>query len=319
LMHKLIEADPDAAKTSIALGLSATMGPEKFSSTFSDLEKSRRDDAAMPLEREKHEADVGLTRAQANKAAVEAAQSPQRLALDTLMGKATMAKMDADITNAARRLSLDEDTLRMETQAKLFDQQQKISGLDEGAKKLVNEATVTSVSAQQSAEQTLDLANRLEAEGGGYGAAARASEWLARQTGRQDQISALRQEYTRLRNSAVAKMLPPGSASDTDIAMALKGFPEESAGAGHLAQFLRGMAKLNQYEAALENSKAEWVGSVGHLGRAKRDVNIAGTLVPAGSTFVDFTRAALGKQVEDLGRRQDADSVNTRSYMKYAR
>ena len=52
--------------------------------------------------------------------------------------------------------------------------------------------------------------------------------------------------------------------------------------------FLRGMAKAQNYEAFLEDAKSEWVNSVGYLGKPKKDIEINGITVQAGSSFSDF-------------------------------
>jgi subtilisin family serine protease len=65
-----------------------------------------------------------------------------------------------------------------------------------------------------------DLANRIEGLGG-YGAASRLGEFAKSTIGAEGYETSLRQEYTRVRNSAAIKALPPGPATDKDIAMAI--------------------------------------------------------------------------------------------------
>ena len=81
---------------------------------------------------------------------------------------------------------------------------------------------------------------------------------------------------------------------------------------------MRGMAKLNQLTAVTENAKAEWVNSVGHLGKPKTDINIDGINVPAGSTFTDFARQYLATKAEQRGAQQSQQNVGSRSYMRWA-
>jgi hypothetical protein len=114
------------------------------------------------------------------------------------------------------------------------------------------------------------------------------------------------------------KMLPPGSASDKDVVMAMGGFPPETADAKTMASFLRGMAKLNQYTAVSENAKAEWVNAVGHLGKPKTDINVDGVNVPAGSTFTDFARQYMANKVEQRQTQAAQQQVQGRSYMRWA-
>ena len=170
----------------------------------------------------------------------------------------------------------------------------------------------------QSSNSTLNLAEQLEKSGVGYGAFGSAAEWLKKTTGNQDVVTQMRKEYTRIRSSQVIKMLPPGPASDKDIELAMAGFPPDTADAATLASFLRGMSKLNTYTAVTENAKAEWVNSVGHLGKPKTDINVDGVNVPAGSTFTDFSRQYIDSKVSQRQTQQAQSQVQSRSYMRWA-
>ena len=63
-------------------------------------------------------------------------------------------------------------------------------------------------------------------------------------TGGQDELSAIRTEYFALRNKDAIQNLPPGVASDRDIALALEGWPPATANPAYLAAFLRGVQKM---------------------------------------------------------------------------
>ena len=164
----------------------------------------------------------------------------------------------------------------------------------------------------------LDLATRLEQQGGGYGKFSDINAWLRNATGNQDAWTQARQEYVRLRNTQAIKSLPPGPATDRDIMLALKGFPPESADSKEIASFLRGMAKMQQYEAVAESAKSEWVNSVGSLGRATKDINIGGIQVPKGTTYVDFARQFMDQRAQDLAASQAGRAVAGRGYMRWA-
>lgn len=310
-MSQLIQMRPDVAKTTVALGLSAVLGPEKFASTFSTLGDQQRAQDVQP-------ANVAIKNAEAVTKTAEARNTPQRLALETQYKGAQIRDIDSNIATRAGQLGLDRDKLQSEVEMKLYEMGQKNSTLDDGAKKIINDSTVAGVAATQASGQMLDLATRLEKQGGGYGAFSTASEWLKGATGNQDALTQMRQEYTRIRNTQAIKMLPPGPATDKDIAMAMQGFPKDTADAATMASFLRGMAKLNQYTAATENAKSEWVNAVGHLGKPKQDINVGGINVPAGTTFADFASKYVGQQAGQLGVQQGQQQVPQRSYMKYA-
>lgn len=310
-LSKLISMSPETAKTSTGLMLSSVMGPDKFTATFTGLGGEQRAQEKQPYE-------VTTAAATAQQKVAEARNTPERLALENNQTAANVRNIDSQIGERAARLKLDRDKLQSDVELKLYELGQKSGTLDDGAKKLINDSTVASVSADQSAGQLLDLATRLEKQGGGYGGFSRVSEWLKGATGNQDALTEMRKEYVRLRQSQVKSMLPAGPASDKDVKLALEGFPPETADANTMASFLRGMAKLQQYSAVSENAKAEWVNSVGHLGKPKTDIVVDGINVPAGSTFTDFARQYMATKVEQRATQQAQQQVPNRSYMRWA-
>jgi hypothetical protein len=226
--------------------------------------------------------------------------------------------IESKIDERAQRLDLDRDKLQSEVDMKVMDLTGRGQKLEPDARKLVNEATIAAVGGEQSASRMLDLAQRIESAQGGKGVATKATEWFAKTTGRQDEFTQMRQEYTRLRNTQAIKSLPPGPATDRDIELALRGFPEETANAATLASFLRGMAKMQQYEASTKDAEAEWINATGSLGRARNDIMIGDIQVPAGSTYVEFSRQFGEKRAQNLGAQQGAATTQQRGYMRFA-
>lgn len=263
-------------------------------------------------------AEVRAGEAGATKEELITANTPTRLALENTQTAANIRKLDSQIADLAGRLALDRDKLQSDVELKLFELNQKGGQLDASATKIVNDSAVAAVGSEQAAGRMLDLASRLEQQGGGFGAASRAYEWMKQATGNQDAMTQLRNEYTRLRNTQAIKSLPPGVATDKDIELALKGLPPETANAATLASFLRGMAKMSQYEAVAEGAKSEWVNSVGSLGRATRDIDIGGIQVPKGTTYIDFARQFMDQRAQDLAAAQAGRAVSGRGYMRWA-
>jgi hypothetical protein len=148
------------------------------------------------------------------------------------------------------------------------------------------------------ASQYESLANNISVELAS-GVRARGEEAVRRFFGSEGQVTRLRQEYLRLRNSQVIQNLPPGVASDRDIQVALEAFPPETADPDLLVRFLRGTAKLQRYDSALASAKAEWTAQNGSLGRSRRDLTVMGQAIPAGSNF-DQTIGSLLPNVDVL-------------------
>ena len=278
-------------------------------------------DVAAPSER----ADLLLKSANANKAVIESQFTEQLQTADLLQKTANAQKaaiesqfterlqvaglnksnwdvlnLQSQISNRSAKLGLDVQMTNATVLEKMASIAKMQNEIPADTRKLINESAVTAATSKQSANQFNDLANRIETEGGNYGVASSASDFLKKVGGFQGGMTQLKQEYTRLRNTAAIKSLPPGPATDKDIQMALSGFPSDTARASDLAQFLRGMAKLQDIDASVSNAKTDWLAqNNGTLTRANRNIIVG-----------DF-RAKPGESFEELSSRIAVD-VNSR-------
>ena len=300
----LAEVNPESAQTSIGVLIAATPGGDKV------LESS--------IKAFKAPSEIRAGQATAEREVLVTANTPERLRLENENTGAQIRNIDSQIADRAERLALDRDKLQSDVEMTLFKLDQAGQSLTPDARKIVNDAAIAAVGSEQAAGRMLDLAGRIEAAQGGKGVGTKASEWFAGQTGRQDEWTQMRQEYTRLRNTQAIKSLPPGPATDRDIQLALKGFPEETANANTIGSFLRGMAKMQQFEAATKEAEAEWVNSTGSLGRARNDITIGGIQVPAGTSYVDFIRQYGEQRGKEVSARQSNQTTSGRGYMRWA-
>lgn len=287
--------EPDGAKkVAFVTGtlLSAAV-PDKFADTFKAIGSEARADELQP-------GIVDKTRAEADKAATEAAMAPEIIQGNLAAQQAEIARKaaqtaieEAQLALGWERLGLDKDALMTTTQLKLRELQQSGTAVTGASLDEMTKAVGSSQQSQALAERANDLASQIETSGarGGFGSGW--AEWLKTQTGNQDAVSALRTQYSRLTNSIAVKNLPPGSASDKDVAFALKGFPDAASPPAYIAQFLRGVAKLETLNALADDRKAAWISANGNLGTAKRDLQVGGVRVPAGTTFGEFNRTAV--------------------------
>ena len=270
---------PDHAQDIGGIYLASIMGPEKFESAFSGIGKENRANAAAPGDRASTAATTAKTNAEAGVVV------PKALA--------DVANIGSQITERAGRLALDVDKLESETSLKIRELTQK--GLPDqhpDVRKVIDTAAAASVMANNSATQMRGLADQFEkADPQSFGGAA--IEGLKTFTGSQDYITQLRREYTRIRATQVNALLPPGPASDRDIINAQAGFLKDTADPQAIASWLRGMAKLQDYQAKYEDLRAEWVANVGHMGKTLKDIEVDGRKVPAGTTLTDFLRKTL--------------------------
>jgi hypothetical protein len=111
-----------------------------------------------------------------------------------------------------------------------------------------------------------DMARRGVAQGAIAGGL---SEWVKRMTGNENADTMLRTEFEQLRIGEVVGNLPPGVASDKDVALVLKGWPSGVSDPAYIAAFLRGMEKLKAIEHAMAAHQASFIAI--NRGQSTRD------------------------------------------------
>ena len=329
---KTIDVDPKKAAEMLELTSAATFGKDWYQGV-TDVRKERRAEAKAPSELTKAIADADKAVADATTAQATARNAEERAAADAAKATAdaNAAKVKAkyaeqveiaglnktnwdiqnlrsQISDRSARLNLDTQTTAATVAEKMASIQGKLNDIPADTRKLVNESAVAAATSKQSADQMNDLAKRLEAAGGGYGAFSNASELVKKGLGLQGGLTQLRQEYTRLRNTSAVKSLPPGAASDADIKLALQPFPSENADAKYMASFLRGMAKLQDIESAVANAKTDWLASNnGALTRAKDTFKAGDYVTKPGESFSDFTQ----RVTQDYSKRYNPATQST--------
>jgi hypothetical protein len=330
-------ADPQRGPAVVFKALAArTAGIPGAKEFFENIDKSAstaRDEATAPAKQRQELAAADKAEAEAKvkmetatddiakaKAALEfeqakatkeqvAAKYADPLAQASLnLNAAQIKNINSEIGTRAAKLNLDRQTMQATVAEKLSTIQNNLNQMPADTRKLVNESAVTAAASKQSADQYNDLAKRLDAAGGGFGAATSFADYLRKATGAQSPLTELRQEYTRIRNSAAIKSLPPGVATDKDIELALKGIPPENANASTMASFLRGMGNLQDIEASVANAKTDWLANNnGVLTRAKNTFQAGDYATKPGESFNDFTQ----RVVQDVSKRYNPATQST--------
>lgn len=122
----------------------------------------------------------------------------------------------------------------------------------------------TAVSAENNVGKYTGLADEIERvkpAGGFFGA--KVPEAIKEFMGDQDAVTALRKEAAAVRASQASANLPPGSASDADMKIALGPLPSDNASPQLWASWLRGQAKLQRNMANFHNFKADYMSENG--------------------------------------------------------
>jgi len=290
---EMIRNNPQGAQALAAINLATAMGPEKFAENYGKIGDERRADEVQPykVQQEAAEASIKGTEAEYKPSMIQSdletqASNRERQAAQTANEVATLA-LNRD------KLELDRDALTSNIQIKLEELDRSGTQLDAGGRQAVNTAVGESVSASALADRMNDLADRIAGTQMSSGWVASFRENAKGAFGSQDPVTGLRGEYATLVNAQAVKNLPPGPASDKDIQLAKQGFPPANASPQYLQSFLRGMAKMQQAVATGADRRANWLSVNGSLAPARRDLNVGGVMVPAGTTYAEFNGNAV--------------------------
>jgi hypothetical protein len=288
---KIVDARTAAAKAPSEITESAAKAKQAETAAQQKVAELRIKLQDEPIEAERLVIKRDLERAQAEEAQVKARYAEPTAIAGLNKTNWDIKNLDSQIRDRSARLGLEVQTTTANVAEKMSSIQKNINEIPADTRKLINESAVLAATSRQSADQFNDLARQLDESGGGYGVFSSASDFLKKGAGFQGGMTQLRQEYTRLRNTAAIKSLPPGPATDRDIALALRGFPGENASSQDLSNFLRGMAKLQNIDASINNAKTDWLAqNNGTLTRAKSTFVAGDYAANPGETFNDFAQ-----------------------------
>lgn len=172
--------------------------------------------------------------------------------------------------NYNKRFELEKERYRRERDTKedeqwLKDYEQAAEGRTYASQVKFHEQLITdyrnSVQDAAEAEQlSSDMSRAVESFGEG-GLGVRVDEWIKTQTGARDQISKLRTRFTGLKNRKMVEGLPPGVASDRDVALINAGFPDENtATLGEMKEWADMVAKVERNLAEYNRFAQKYVG-----------------------------------------------------------
>jgi len=300
MYRDMIKEAPDYARTMIGASIAAVPGGDKYFTSVKSMGEEGRAADQAPAELAKKKAD-------AIKASVEARYADPKI-------KADIADTWSKIAERGDRLGLDREkfNLDFDTTLEKLKRGQGVPELSAGMEKLQAESVGNSITSRTASDRASGLAEALVSEKNTVGG--RPLRWLAENakkiTGSEDGYTALRQDYVRIRNQGLLSDLPPGPASDKDIALMKDGFPSENQSPEYIANWLKSYANVQKAIAQKEDAKAEWISGVGSLRTTPKDITIGAVTVPAGTTFTEFIRRT----------QNDAPKVkNATGYMDFGR
>lgn len=301
---------PSAVFKALTTNLAYLPGSKEMFESIDKALGTARAETLAPAELKKAESEADKAKSESDKSAVEAKFAEQIAQAGLNKSNWDIKNLQSQIGDRSQRLALDKQTTAATVAEKFASIKEKLATIPADTRKLINETAVLASTSKQAADQMNDLAQRIEGLGG-YGGASRLAEFAKGAIGAEGYETQLRQEYTRIRNQAAIKSLPPGVATDKDIEMALKGFPKDTSDSKTVAQFLRGLAKLQNIESAINNAKTDWLANNnGTLTRANSTFIAGDYATKPGESFSDFSQRIVGDVSKKTGPKQQTNLVD---------
>tara|TARA_R110001632_G_scaffold120655_1_gene233337 strand:+ start:24 stop:1097 length:1074 start_codon:yes stop_codon:yes gene_type:complete len=145
-------------------------------------------------------------------------------------------------------------------------EEERLEEVRTGERKLLNDdikriADAENAAAKSAGEsrQALRLLDRYNEENPLGGALGSTFGAFKKFVGGQTAVDSLKTEFDNLVNTGIIGNLPPGVASDRDIDLIRKGFPDSSWSAGEIKEFLKLQAKLSAFTTKRNEYKADYL------------------------------------------------------------
>lgn len=297
------EEDGEDVLGFVSMQLAGALGPDKFSAAFDAFGDDVRDTAKLPSEIAKMDADAALGFAQAGKAKAETGEIPKNAQSERDHRRATQEEW-------ARRYNLDVEKLADDVDLRTRQLDIQEGTVTPQAAQAINTAVTAAQGSRALAARARELGDKFESRDGAVFDKGASGGWLAmmrqgwsKASGGTDPVQSLRREYDQLMIQQAIKNLPPGPASDKDVKMAQRGFPDRNADMATVSSFLRGVSKLQGYAADSEDRKADWLaGNGGNLGPARRGFFVGNTYVKPGDRFSDIDKRAFQQRAQEAAQ-----------------
>jgi len=147
-----------------------------------------------------------------------------------------------------------------EAEERLFPQSSRTAA---GDREAIRNANAQGRIAEIAANKSRDLAARYLQEQPTGGFLGGVYEGFKSFVGGQDEITRLKTNAENLINSGIVASLPPGPASDKDIAIMSKGFPNSNWNANEIAEWMLAYSRIKSVEAQYQNGYAQWLSDNG--------------------------------------------------------
>jgi len=169
--------------------------------------------------------------------------------------QASLAYNNANLALQERRVQAEEERLKLQR----VQNSQLAKELPAAVRTELANRSMQQSESISTVRQMNVLANRYENATIQAGSRAKGGELFRQVVGSQNEEDLLRTTYRDLRNKFTLANLPPGAASDNDVRLAMEGWPPDNADPEHIAGFLRGQAKLQAIDTAMQDEQIKFI------------------------------------------------------------
>lgn len=264
-----------------------------------------QNDVAATYARPQAEANLGLTRGQGAKVQAETTalnvrnqaladdlkldRETRQANLDKLKSENKILEFDYGVRSETRP-----DTIRKyQAEAmKMVAEAKKAGKLSPEALKLIETSNVAGQKAITEAQKLEALGKRVELARarGALPAGWKGTfyEWLAKVTGKEDEATLIRKKVDEVFNAKAMENLPPGAASDADLAFAKKAFMDSTANPEMLQKAVEALGRFQRRMAYASKAYAEWNQDHDGPGAAAKGGTIQGLHYRRGESWLSF-------------------------------
>jgi len=286
--QKALESgDQNAIRQISALAeLSLAAYDDKYAASIAKMNEDQREQQLHPYNVSKAQHSAELER-------VKAANEQRRADAEIRLRDAqTAGAIDATQADFAR-VALQAAELKIKQSAERREQAKAASAvagnpvikLNASQQKIINddvEASVAALNSATTAEQLSKVLKQQDSDGGVIKGA-----WLRglALAGFDVEEVAIAKQVDRIVLTGMLQNLPPGPATDKDIQLVAKGFPQQSASDQAKADFLDSFARVQRNISLAKDLKVAWISANGHVGTLSRDIEFDGKIYAAGTTY----------------------------------
>jgi hypothetical protein len=301
MMVETGKADPMLLKDSTGMTLFAIKGKDYLEG----LQKAPYGEVEAESSAIKSQAESAKAKAEAYIKGEEAVNAPTKFGLENQEAGANIKNIENQIEDRAVKNEIElRKTLIEEKKAAIDAAKANGVELDKDSRAFINEkagdASFKTNNANRAASLSAKVDSLLGKEGGGtYQTIEQAAGNIA---GWKDEEDAIRAEVQRIMTPVAMssyKKFTSGATSDRDIETAMGGYPKPTDPPEVLASFLRGMDKMQRYDANLDKAMVGWASNVGSLADAPKNFEYKGIPVPKGTSYSEFEQMYIDKMVGD--------------------